>query len=162
MRLIDKLKGKELTTLKEISKIKDKILSGWVVSVDPGSKSAGYAIFYKGRLAASGALDGGEAPIAGRLKSLFRQLSDLLVDLDVPEVDLVLVEKVRTSTGHVYLTWSSGALLAATNAMKAIEITTTQWKKNTDKSTYIKSDRQDAEEIGKFAIRVAQELTQEE
>lgn len=161
MRLLDKMKGKELTTIKEIDRIKDKILSGWVLSIDPGSKLAGYALFHKGALVKGGTLDAGEDPIAKRLGSMGRDISDILTSAGVDYVDLVLVEKVRTSTGHVYLTWSTGALLSSTNANKVIEITTTQWKKNVNKDKYIKSDKQDAEEIGKFAIQIARDLAQE-
>ncbi len=155
--LIDKLRGKEIKVAEAILKCKDSILSGWVLSLDPGSKSAGYALFYKGMLIASDEISGGFGNIADRLDRLRIEIEQVLAEHGRKFVDVVAVEKVRSSTGHIYLTWAAGVMVSASKADKLFEITTTMWKKNVDKSSYLKSDQRDAEEIGRLVITLAQE-----
>lgn len=153
--LTEKLRGKEVKIVKDIEKLSDDILGGNFLAIDPASKSAGYALFSKGELVESGSIEAPEGPIAVRLDYMRGELAKLI---GRKSIGAVAVEKVRSHTGHVFLTWSAGTLVSATKSPKVIEITTTMWKKNIDPKKYLKSDEQDAIEIGRFVVTIAKEL----
>lgn len=133
----------------KIKKEKDTILQGRMVSVDPSSNSCGIAVWLNGEFKEGYTIAASRStlPVAVRLSQIFNKLPQL------GKVDIIFVEKVRTSTGHVFLTWSVGMLLTFFKSPKVIEIPTNFWKKVIDKDWY-KSDCKDAEYIGKLVMRI--------
>jgi len=158
--LTEKLRGKEIKTGQAIAKAAEDILEGWLLAIDPGSRSAGYALFYQGRLIESDEISGGSGSIANRLDLLRIEIEQTLAKYGTEKVAAAAVEKVRSSTGHIYLTWAAGVLVSASKADKVFEVTTTMWKKNVEKGKYLKSDKNDAEEIGKFVVKLAEEANE--
>jgi hypothetical protein len=113
----------------------------------------GYALMEGGQLAKNGVFKTKEKEIGKRLKELYNHL-----DIDLPEVDLLVVEFVRTGTGHHFLTWSTGLAVGALGAKITIEIPTSLWAKCKD-ANYVKGDAMDAKYIAKFCIEVCEDLT---
>lgn len=139
--------------VKELRKHSDIILNGTWIAIDPASRSMGYALIEGGAVSKNGTFVTKKKPIGERLKDLHSML-----DLDLPEVELMVVEFVRTGTGHHFLTWSTGLAVGALGAPITIEIPTKLWEKCKDKD-YIKSDACDAKYIAKFCIEVCKDLT---
>lgn len=131
-----------------IYKLRDLILTDTMIAIDPGSNSLGFAVFEAGVLVESGVI-AKKGAIGKRLKHMITTLSQY-------QAAVVVTEFVRTSTGHVYLTWASGAAVGALGADHTIEIHTGAWKKLVTAS-YQKTDENDAISIGRFAVEVAKE-----
>ena len=74
----------------------------------------------------------------------------------VDTVDIALVEKVRSSSGHIYLVWSAGIAVAVSNSPHVVEIPSYMWKKIVDKD-YYKDDHMDARYIGRLAMLLCKE-----
>ena len=146
-KLINKLVGQHKKEAAAILKHKETILDGTFISIDPASKEMGYALFTGGELIENGTAEG-KGAIGPRLYQILNNLPDATVAL-------VIVEKVRFGTGHVYLTWSTSVPIAKYGTA-VCEVSTRAWKKNVD-DTYEKSDERDALEIGKFAITLCKE-----
>ncbi len=149
-KLISTLVGSHRKEADAILKLKDTISSSYWISLDPGSNSSGYAYWFGDKLVSSGSIKA-KGNISERLQVMTAAMKG-----KAPEI--AVVEKVRTSTGHVYLTWSTGALLAGVGAKHTLEISTMAWKKNTS-TDYVKGDEQDAIEIGKYVLRLVKEDT---
>lgn len=132
-----------------IYKVRDKILTGTMMAIDPGSNSLGYAWYNNGELVESGVITK-KGSIGERLAHVVSQLGKYQVP------DVVITEFVRTNTGHVYLTWASGAAVAALGAKDTIEVHTGLWKKLITAS-YVKNDENDAVAIGALAVAIAKE-----
>lgn len=143
------LVGSHRKSADAIYKLKDKILGGTVIAVDPGSNSLGYAVYTKGLLVESGTVIT-KGAIGERLAYMVAKLSEY----DTP--DVAVTEFVRTGTGHVYLTWASGAAMAALGSKNTIEVHTGAWKKLVTQS-YVKNDENDAIAIGAFVVAIAKE-----
>lgn len=152
MSLIRKLKGTHLKQAKQILKLEKDIENGVFVVVDPSSKSCGVVIYDKMKeIYAEEIRATPTRPIGIRLAEMQRNLPVM----DGREV-VMLIEKVRSSTGHIYLTWSAGMLVSYFSPRKVVEVTTGAWKMSVD-DTYIKSDLNDARAMGEFAIRLIRE-----
>ena len=118
-----------------------------LLSIDPASNVLGYAIYLDGKLSTSGTVSATpKAPIHQRLKEIFNRLPDV-------KPDILVIELNRSGTGHVYLTWSTGVIISK-YGVPTIEIPQRMWKNVIDE-TYEKSDKEDAELIGKYAIGIA-------
>lgn len=144
-------KKTELSVVGKILKHREIILSGVFLAVDPASKSLGFALYRQGVLDESGTIIAdGKAPVGNRLASLSEQLGELATP------DVMAVEKVRTGTGHVFLVWSAGTAVAATNAPVTIELPVSMWKKFVGKE-HEKSDENDAIAIGDTIIHICKE-----
>lgn len=153
-KLYSRLVGSHRREADEILKVKHKILTGRLVAIDPGSNSLGFSLWDNGVLMRSGSIKS-KGPVGSRLADLRAQLScEILGGFTAP--DVMLLEKVRTGTGHVYLTWAAGVAAAAVCSDTVLEVSTMAWKKNTT-SAYVKGDEQDAVEIGKFAVTLCKE-----
>lgn len=151
MRKIKWPNGRDTAKLRAFAKAhRDLIMGGTILAIDPASKSAGYAIFNCGILQESGALEV-EGPISQRLNDLFYAIVDLGV-----EPDIMTVETIR-KTGHLYLRWSCGTVVAAADATHTVEIPTNQWR-TLAPPDYVKSDAGDAELMGLVLIEYAREI----
>jgi hypothetical protein len=149
VNLYDTLKGAHLKQANKILKHADKILGGTIISIDPSSKSMGWAVYTNGELVKAGVAKG-EGSIGERLQQIYEMLPNT-------EPDLIITELVRSSTGHIYLSWSNGTVLARYGPEDVLEISTNLWKKAIDDS-YYKSDVMDAKFLGLFAIKLCREM----
>ena len=86
------------------------------------------------------------AEIGDKGRDLFREY----------DIGLVVVEKVRSSTGHVLLTNSVGVAYDIADADNIIEIPSGMWKKVVDKH-YFKDDVQDALYMWKLVKTLCEE-----
>ena len=131
----------------KLKSLKDKIENGTMVVIDPSSKSMGYCVTVDGKIDQNGVIKTTKATIGERLRDLFEQVSQL------PQADVVIIEFVRTGTGHQYLVWSVGVAAAAANSSITIEIPTSMWSKYKD-SEYYKSDAMDAKYMAKCVLQI--------
>jgi hypothetical protein len=138
--------------VKELRKNSDTILNGTWIAIDPSSRSMGYALVEGGNISKNGTFTTKKKQIGERLKDLHSML-----DLELPEVELVVIEFVRTGTGHHFLVWGTGLAVGALGATTTIEIPTSLWAKGKD-ANYIKSDAADAKYIARFCIEVCSNL----
>jgi len=144
------------TNVAVINRIKenaDIILTKTVLCIDPASNSVGYAIYKKGKFVEGGKIVArAKAPIYERLEEIARKL---------PQVtpDVVIIELVRSSTGHVYMVWAVGTIIAH-YGVSTIEVPHRLWK-NTIDDKYVKDDDVDAKYIGKYVIEIAKGKTVE-
>lgn len=151
MSLYKKLVGSHRREADAILKLRSKILNGHLLSIDPGSNSLGFALFRGFDLVKSGSITA-KGTVGQRLHLL---MTGLQAEFAMTP-DVVLVEKVRTATGHIYLTWAAGAAVAAIGAEHTIEVTTGAWKRAVSED-YEKSDENDAIAIGNFAVTLCKE-----
>jgi len=142
-----------LKIVKQLRSNSDIILQGTWIAIDPSSRSMGYALVEGGNISKNGTFVTKKKPIGERLKDLHSML-----DLELPEVELMVVEFVRTGTGHHFLTWSTGLAVGALGAKTTIEIPTSLWAKCKD-ANYVKSDACDAKYIARFCIEVCEDLS---
>ena len=143
--------GKDVTKLRKFYREnRDIILSGTVLAIDPGSRSMGLSVFKCGVCVDSGTLQV-DGEILPRLNKLFHQLEDMYINPDI-----VVVETIRASMAHLYLQWSVGVLLAATNAPKLVEVNVNIWKKLVPLG-YEKSDESDSYWIGRSLFDVGEQ-----
>jgi hypothetical protein len=142
-----------IRTVEQLRKNSDTILNGTWIAIDPASISMGYALVEGGNISKNGTFSTKKKPIGERLKDLHSML-----DLELPEVELMVVEFVRTGTGHHFLTWSTGLAVGALGAKITIEIPTSLWAKGKD-ANYIKSDACDAKYIAKFCLAVCEDTS---
>lgn len=144
------------TNVAIINRIKesaDVILTGTVLCIDPASNSVGYALYVKGKLTEGGKIVAtAKAPIHKRLEQIVRKLPQL-------DPDMVIIELVRSSTGHVYMVWAVGAIVAHYGA-PLIEVPQRLWK-NVQDDKYVKDDDVDAKYMGKYVIEIAKGKTVE-
>ncbi len=148
VKLLSTLVGSHKKEAEAILKLKATILGSYWISLDPGSNSAGYAYWYGDQLVSKGTLSA-KGSISKRLQSMVLGVGD-----KKPEV--AVVERVRSNTGHIYLTWSAGALLAGVGATHTLEVSANAWKKLVG-SNYVKTDENDAEAIGRFVLHLIKE-----
>lgn len=142
---------------KAVSKSKDLILTGRVVSIDPASGSSsmpGWALFESGQLIESGTikLDSSE-PVQTRLNTMFYALSQGLGHLPP---DVVIMEEIRGKMAHAYLMWACGVSAAAFAHATLLELPVSFWKAILPNG-YSKADDTDAVYIGLAAIMIAKE-----
>lgn len=135
-----------------IYKVRDKILGGYLLAIDPASVSLGFALYDKGVLVKSGTLKT-KGDIATRLTDLCLLLREEIRHYDI---SVLAVEFLRTGVGHHFLVWSVGAVVSEVAADHVVEVHTQSWKKLVS-SSYQKSDENDAIQIGRFAVEIAKE-----
>lgn len=153
-KLFKTLVGSHRKQAEAIYKLRDKILNGHMVAIDPGSNSMGYALFVSGRLHYAGSI-AGKGSIGNRLKSMMNQLDGCLKELGAHHM-VTVVELVRSQTGHHYLTWAAGAAVAALGSEHTLEVSTNLWKKLIGPK-YKKTDENDAIAIGELVLAIAKE-----
>jgi hypothetical protein len=146
------LSGRDKKHADQIIKHSDKILGGTMLAIDPSSTSMGWALFVHGEVYSAGTAKS-EGSVGERLAEIMGQLPD-------ENLDVLVTEFVRSSTGHIYLVWSNGAAVAKYGPPVVLEVTTGAWKKLVDKS-YVKTDVRDATNIGTFAVQLCKEYKDE-
>lgn len=153
-KIYKSLVGSHKKAADSIYKVRNKILDGYVLAVDPASVSLGYALYNKGVLVKSGNLQTpAKGSIGDRLASLTKQLATETEQFDIT---VLAIEFLRTGVGHHFLVWSVGAIVSAIPCDHVVEVHTQSWKKLVT-SSYKKSDENDAIAIGAFAVAIAKE-----
>ena len=156
MKLINKLTKSHLKIAQQILKHKNSILYGTVLAIDPGSHSMGYTLQVGGQIIDTGSLPANKSDgIALRLDTVSDQLLDVLKEHR--PVDVLLIELVRTSTGHHYLTWSAGNAVRDSVSPVVIEIPEKLWSKAKDVG-WFKCDALDS----RYILEVANILCRED
>lgn len=146
--------------------LKEHITDGFMISVDPSSAGGQnyrhscpyFSVWAEGRL-----VDVFGADVPGKLEAYerLRMISEAISHPEAPRPDVVIIEDVGVIRGKFPkvskpLIWSVGAILAALKPKYGVvEVMPTTWKKYTDKSNYVKSDRNDSIAIGWAAINMA-------
>ena len=107
--------GKHPTQVRnKVRKLKDKILHGRVVAIDPASGSTsnpGWALFENGVLIDMGTVElNSKLPIQGRLNTMYVVLSECIGH---PPPDVLIMEEIRGSMAHAFLFWACGVIAAA-------------------------------------------------
>jgi hypothetical protein len=155
--------NKTTVLYKQIRREWELLVTGRVIAIDPscGSSSSmpAYAIYEQGRLLESSIIRlEPDLPLHKRLYTLRHRLdmispTDILIYEEIPPVRFY--GNGRTSAGsQSSLLKSVGVVLASIKADVAIGMRPSVWKKLTQAS-YVKSDRADAEEMGRIAIEIA-------
>lgn len=151
--------GKEKLALKKFCRThRQSILRGQLVSIDPASISAGWALFDFTELCQSGTIAASaKLPAHQRLESLYYQLQETIKPFCEPQI--VAIEKIRGRTSPPQLWWSVGVLQIALVPQAVIEVPISFWKKLAELDPdYRKSDEQDAIKIGQAIIEFTKEL----
>jgi len=160
------LPGKKTNIYADIRKSTKLLLDGIVLACDPSmgslSSQPGYAVYEAGVLVASGTLDidpSGEK--WERLKEVYRQLRNLSmgwgVDACVYEQVPVSAHNGRSQVSHASLLMAVGVTMAAVDARVFIGIPPITWKKYVSPD-YVKSDAEDARQMGRIVIDMAREI----
>jgi hypothetical protein len=133
--------------LKQIRANKQAITQGLMLSIDPASNVLGYAVYIDGKLDNSGRI------IATPKAPINVRLHDIVSKLPKVKPDVLVIELVRSSTGHVFMVWAVGAIIAHYGA-PTIEIPQRMWKEVQD-DLYQKDDIADAIYIGRYVVATA-------
>jgi len=147
MRLV----GNHLKIAKQLQKHRELIQKGTMLSIDPGSRSPGWALWMSGRK-----IDSGTIATKGNISERLAQISDYIEGL--PQADIVVIEKIGmiakgTAQAHRYLFWSLGAIAGAARCKVLVEVPQNLWIKYRTKD-YVKGDEADAIMIGKAAKEI--------
>ena len=149
------LTGSHIKIAQEILKSQKEILTGTMLSIDPGSTSPGWALWMSGNLVTSGVIKTKSThKIAERLATIHEFIEGL------PQADFLAIEKIGMIRGggkaqaHRYLFWSLGAITAASRTKKIVEIPQNMWFKFRGRE-YTKGDEEDSILIGRTALEVA-------
>lgn len=144
------------TNVAVINRIKENaeiLLGGTVLCIDPASNIVGWSVYVKGKLVDGGTVTARpKAPIHVRLLQIVEKLPRY-------RPDVVIIELVRSSTGHVYMVWAVGAIIA-TYGVPTIEIPHRLWK-NAQDDKYVKDDQVDSEYMGRYVMDIAKGKTVE-
>lgn len=128
------------------------ILKGKVLAIDPGSNSLGWALFNKGEYLESGVAT---ANPKGKPHSRIISIMHDLCEATDTSIDVLCVEKMfRYNAG---LVWSVGAVIHAKSPDLFVEVPVRMWQARVG-ADYVKSDEQDAIEIGTTLIFHASKL----
>lgn len=158
--------GKTSKVYEEIKGATKELLEGVMVSCDPsiGSTSSqpGWAVYRAGELLASGTFEiAAHKSIPERLHKLHSSMRKLYNEYDP---DVLVYEQIPAQRYGGGNAWSHASLLKALGVIlsipgpdKYVGILPVSWKKMV-RDTYVKGDREDAEEIGWIAIQVAREI----
>lgn len=148
---------------KQISKCSYFLVRGTVLAVDPsvGSHSSmpGWAVYRNGRLVSSGVIQlEADAAIWTRLRQLVYELRKLHTQYNP---DVLVYENIPAQRygggnagSHASLLKSVGAILSVSGTDHVVGIMPISWHKLA-RSTYVKSDKNDAEEIAYVCIEEA-------
>ncbi len=139
---------------------------GVVLVVDPSmgslSSKPGWAVYSAGDLADSGVLEvHTEGTRWYRLKEVYRQLANLSAawypGVCVYEEIPVSAHNGRSQVSHASLLLALGVTMAAVEAEGFVGIAPNSWKRFVSDG-YLKSDEQDAIEMGRIVIDMANEM----
>ena len=120
----------------------------------------GYTLQVGGQIIDTGSLPANKYDgIAQRLDTIGDQLLDVLKEHR--PVDVLLMELVRTSTGHLYLTWSAGNAVRDSVSPVVIEVPEKLWSKVKD-INWFKCDALDSRYILELANILCREDGSEE
>lgn len=165
-----KLPGKSSNIYQTIHENRLLLTQGKVLSIDPsvGSHSSmpGYAVYKAGVLQESGTLKiNPELPTWKKLQELHRLLRNLS---KLHEIDACIYEQMpvsahggRSQVSHATLLMAVGVTIGAVQARAFIGILPMSWKQHASPG-YVKSDEQDAIEIGRIVIEMAQQMISED
>jgi hypothetical protein len=150
--------GKYLLQVKAAA---DKILSGFLLALDPSSggkgSAPGYAIFHAGELQSSGEIYLPYKVAYERLNSLFDELKKLVPD----PPDVCCIEEIRGvgKFAPIQLVWSVGVSMVAVRSPILIETPILQWRALAAVTPeYKKDNAADAIMIGKAVILRARDF----
>ncbi len=135
---------------------KDLILNGKMLSIDPATRTLGYATTEAGTVTEQGTIEiDPKLPINQRLQSIVR-----LMQAEKQTYDIVLVEMIRGRMAHAYLMFGVGAILGGVDCPIGIEVPICAWKAAAKvlEPDYIKSDANDAAMFARTVITMAKEL----
>lgn len=163
--------SKESGAYKDISRCLSELVGGIVLIVDPsiGSQSSlpGWAIYEDAVLVNSGIIP---VPIHKTVAQRLAYLSQAITKLveDIGDVGVLVYEKVpvsahggRSQAGHASLLMATGAILAGADRVPHyVAIAPISWKKAA-RPTYVKSDENDAIEMGWVVIEQAKQMLAE-
>lgn len=142
------------------------ILEGTMLSVDPsvGSSSSqpGWALYMGGNLVSSGVLEiEVGTPLHYRLQTLAREMRKLykLYDPDVLAFEDIPSQRYGggNAEAHASLLKAVGVILSIPGPRGYIRLKPMVWKRLV-RDTYVKGDQEDAEEMGRITVQVAQEI----
>lgn len=148
----------------------NRLINGIVVCIDPsiGSSSSmpGYAVYIAGELQSSGILPidpTGSVPM--RLQKLAYHMRRLYAEWDP---DTLVYEEIPAqrygggnANAHASLLKAVGVILSISGPSGYVGLLPLSWKRMI-RDTYVKGDREDAEEIGYIAIQQAKRISEED
>ena len=161
--------SKQARAYTEVIEASYHIINGVIVAIDPsvGSNSSmpGYAVYDAGKLVESGVFN--IAP-SGTLPERLTKLNYFMRKLlDMYKPSVLIYEEIPpqrygggNANAHASLLKSVGVILSISGPMHYVGFTPMSWKKMA-RSTYIKGDKEDAEEIGYIAYTQAIRLSEE-
>lgn len=160
--------GKTTQVYEQASKCTQFLLGGVVIAVDPsiGSTSSmpGYAVYRAGQLVESGILSvhpGNSVPhrlnqVSVKLRQLYNEyIPDVLVYEDIPAQ-----RHGGSAVSHASLLKAVGAVLSVAGPEYYVGIFPVTWKRLVSPG-YVKSDEQDAIELGRIVIELAKRIEEE-
>lgn len=152
-----------------ISKARLGLTEGIVVCIDPSigssSSSPGYAVYIAGDLSESGVFDiPAHLAFHEKAQQLAYNVRKLYTKYD-PDVlvyeEIALQGAGRAISSHVTLLKAVGIVLSVPGPDHVVGIYPVSWKKLV-RPTYVKGDKEDAEEIGYICIQQAKEIIEED
>jgi hypothetical protein len=162
--------GRDTKAYSQIRGCLTQLIEGMVLSVDPsiGSTSSmpGWAVYRAGVLMASGTIEiDASLPVWKRLRRLVHGIRKLY---KLWEPDVCVYEDIPAqrhgggnAEAHASLLKAVGAILSVSGPDYYVGLHPLSWKKMI-RSTYVKGDREDAEEIGYIAIQEARRIREED
>lgn len=144
--------------LRDVRRLTPVVLAEQVLAVDPAtgaSSDPGYAWFVGGVLRRSGVIPttpGQPTPV--RLVEIYNWLAT-----EFPEIDVLVVERLRGSMVPAQLHWATGVIIAAVDPSEAVlEMPIQTWKRYAKLDpNYTKTDEQDAIAIGQALFALIKE-----
>ena len=155
--LLEECKGK---TAKMVKKNKKAILTGYMLAIDPGSVSSGWALFKRGTLLASGTFKTKSRFPIQRMQEI-REYYSGFRGVDVLAMEYIHEPNEKTvMSSYTKLLKSVGALAATIKFKFCVEIAPIVWQSiYTPKvGRKTKSDENDAVGVGMALIMMAKEL----
>ena len=145
----------------EVAKVSRQVKAGKLLAIDPSSggwdpktrtqSTPGYALWEAGKFIESGTIELCRGNACARLADLYACLTR-----EFPDVDVLVLEKLRGRMVHHVLHWAVGATVAAVPAPILIEVPIVFWKALAKtKPNYVKADDSDAELMGEVVLRLA-------
>ena len=149
----------------DVARLKGPLAYGSVLSIDPSigstSSSPGWAYYQSGQLIDSGVIHTGGSHL--ELWQRARRLGDALRTLcSEYKVDVLVYEDIPATSGFNQNAISSllkavGVVLCSTTSSHVVGVHPASWK-NYVRPEYKKGDKEDAIEIGRIAIALAQHI----
>ena len=130
---------------KELAKFANK---GRILCIDPASISCGYCLIVNGKIKESGGIRTRHKDIRQRLIEIYSKFKKKF-----KKVDLLIMESVCNRQTNKSLWWAVAAILMAIDTDYYTECHVKSWQKYLDKTTYIKSDENDAISIAEAFLK---------